>query len=99
MAYELGTADRRTRAADLGKRAAQIRGWLGLSLEDVSREVGFPKRDVELFEKTGNGTIELVLALAHTISSGNGPETLFQTPKFTSLEQVTAFERQRRAHK
>lgn len=95
MTYDINTITRHTSAAELGSRAAKIRLWLGLSIDDVSKNIGFAEKDIDLFERTGKGSVELLLALSCALSSGDEAEKMFQTPKFTSLEQVTAFERRR----
>lgn len=95
MNYDLEQPPSNVSAYELGQRAARLRNWLGLSVAEVAQQTGLAGKDIERFEETGEGTIELLLALSEFLSSGEDVGRLFQTPKFTSLDQVTAFETRR----
>jgi hypothetical protein len=95
MIYNVEQAAKAVSADMLGDRASNIRRTLGLSIDEVARQTGLRHEDIRLFEEQGLGTVELLLSLAAFLSDLEDVNRLFQTPRFTSLDQVTAFENRR----
>ena len=85
----------RTSALDLGRRAGRLREQLDLSTSEVARRAGVREEDVVLFEKTGEGSIALLLAVSGEIASGDEHDRWLTIPKFNSLDDVEAYERRR----
>ena len=84
-------------AADLGRRAKTLREQRTLSLEELSCLIGHDSADIERFEQTGQGSVDLLLALARAISFSGEFEDMLTLPKFNSLDEVEAYEIRRLA--
>ena len=85
-------------ALALGRRAAQLREMLGRTVDDVARQIGVPPNDVRRFEETGEASVELLVGLLEALTPGGYLDHAFETPRFTSIQEVIAFE-QRRVHR
>lgn len=83
------------RAADLGGRVARLREQRGLSIGDLATIANLSVEDIERFERTGEGSVTLLLSLSGVLSSGDEMATMLTLPKFGSLDDVEAYERQR----
>lgn len=84
-----------TTAPELGRRAARLREYLGLSVSEVAARAEVEEDEIARFERTGEGTVALLLALANEISSGGELDRILNLPQFSSIDEVVAWERTR----
>lgn len=79
----------------LGRRAARLRELLGRSVEDVAHQVGVSPAELRRFEQTGDARLQLLVGLLEALTPGGYLDHAFETPRFTSIQEVVEFEQRR----
>ena len=86
-------------ALTLGRRAAELREMLGRTVEEVADQIGVSPSDLHRFEQTGEAPVQLLVGLLETLTPGGYLDHAFETPRFTSIREVVAFEQRRASRK
>ena len=92
--YSLAESDS---VEEIGRRAKRLRQLMGMTLEQVASKAGVNKREVEELEKGHTTSLAATLAIHRILSSETVGETLFTRPRFSSIDEVEAFEQRRLA--
>ena len=76
--------------AGLAERARALRVLRRLRQEELAVRAGVGVMTVRRFEKTGRASMENVLRIAVALRAETGFESLFQAPKYRTLDEALA---------
>jgi transcriptional regulator with XRE-family HTH domain len=76
----------------LGQRARELRFARDLKQAEVARRAGLGLATVQRFERSGRASIENVLRIAMVLGAGEAFGSLFEPPKFRTLDEVLALD-------
>jgi transcriptional regulator with XRE-family HTH domain len=82
-------------AQAIGERAERLRRLLGYNLEEVAAKASVAVEHVSALEKGEDIPLSSAIALHKVLSTGDLGEVFFSSPKFSTIEDVKAFERRR----
>ncbi|MER2566928.1 MAG: helix-turn-helix domain-containing protein [Myxococcaceae bacterium] len=74
----------------LAERARALRVFRQLRQEELAERAGVGVMTVRRFEKTGRASIENVLRIAFALRAEAGFESLFEAPKYRTLDEALA---------
>ncbi len=83
----------------LAERARAFRVLRQLRQEELAERAGVGVMTVRRFEKTGRASIENVLRIAVALRAEAGFESLFQPPKYRTLDEALAESEVRRVQR
>lgn len=81
--------------AEIGRRAGRLRDLLGMTVEQVAAQASIPTAEVRALEEGGAVRLDAALAIHDVLSADAAGANLFTRPRFSSIDEVEAFERRR----
>lgn len=79
-----------TKARALAERVKQRRLELSLTQEGLATKAGVPLSTYRRFERTGKISLEGLLYIAYALGALNDFDTVFNEPKYTSIDEALA---------